>query len=92
MALGADQLGGHDGKKLGDAKEKSVEDPKPLPEGNVHPEGHTAGGNKFQDGSTMGREEKFQAHEVTKDEVLGMIIMGKKPGEVTEKELEELHS
>jgi D-xylose transport system ATP-binding protein len=31
-------------------------------------------------------------HEVTKDEVLAMIIMGKKPGEVTEKELEELHS
>jgi len=29
--------------------------------------------------------------DVTKDEVLGMIIMGKKPGEVTEKELEELH-
>ena len=31
-------------------------------------------------------------HDVTKDEVLAMIIMGKKPGEVTEKELEELHS
>jgi D-xylose transport system ATP-binding protein len=28
---------------------------------------------------------------VTKDEVLGMIIMGKKPDEVTEKELAELH-
>ena len=28
---------------------------------------------------------------VTKDEVLAMIIMGKKPGEVTEKELAELH-
>ena len=28
---------------------------------------------------------------VTKDEVLAMIIMGKKPGEVSEKDLEELH-
>ena len=28
---------------------------------------------------------------VTTDEVLGMIILGKKPGEVTEKELAELH-
>jgi hypothetical protein len=74
-----DQLGGHDKKKLGDAKNKSVEDPKALPEGNVHPEGHTAGGNKFQDGSTMGREEKFKAHEVSKDEVSGgsKSILGK---------------
>jgi D-xylose transport system ATP-binding protein len=30
--------------------------------------------------------------EVTKDEVLGMIIMGKKPGEVTERDIAELHS
>ena len=29
---------------------------------------------------------------VTKDEVLAMIIMGKKPGEVTETELAELHA
>ena len=29
--------------------------------------------------------------DVTKDEVLGMIIMGKKPGEVTEKDIETLH-
>ena len=29
--------------------------------------------------------------DVTKDEVLAMIIMGKQPGEVTEKELAELH-
>ena len=29
--------------------------------------------------------------EVTKDEVLAMIIMGKKPGEVSETELAELH-
>ena len=28
---------------------------------------------------------------VTKDEVLGMIILGKKPGEVTQKDLAELH-
>ena len=30
-------------------------------------------------------------HKVTKDEVLAMIIMGKKPEEVSEKDLEELH-
>jgi D-xylose transport system ATP-binding protein len=30
-------------------------------------------------------------HDVTKDEVLGMIIMGKKPDEVSQKELAELH-
>ena len=30
--------------------------------------------------------------EVTKDEVLGMIIMGKKPGEVTERDIQKLHS
>ena len=29
---------------------------------------------------------------VTKDEILAMIIMGKKPGEVTQTELAELHS
>jgi len=29
---------------------------------------------------------------VTKDEVLAMIIMGKKPGEITERELAELHT
>jgi D-xylose transport system ATP-binding protein len=28
---------------------------------------------------------------VTKDEVLGMIIMGKKPGEIDQKDLAELH-
>jgi len=52
------------GKPMGNAKEKAVEDPKPLSEGNVHPEGHTAGGNKFQDGKTMGREERFDAASV----------------------------
>jgi len=30
--------------------------------------------------------------DVTKDEVLAMIIMGKKPGEISEKELAELHA
>jgi D-xylose transport system ATP-binding protein len=29
--------------------------------------------------------------DVTKDEVLAMIIMGKKPGEISERELAELH-
>ena len=29
--------------------------------------------------------------DVTKDEVLAMIIMGKKPGEVSSEELAELH-
>jgi len=28
---------------------------------------------------------------VTKDEVLGMIIMGKRPGEVTDTDIAELH-
>lgn len=57
------------GKPLGKAKEKAVEAPKPLSEGNVHPEGHTAGGNKFQDGKTMGREEKFDAAKVSSSDV-----------------------
>ena len=30
-------------------------------------------------------------HDVTKDEVLGMIIMGKRPGEVTERDIATLH-
>ena len=29
--------------------------------------------------------------DVTKDEVLAMIIMGKQPGEVSDRELAELH-
>jgi D-xylose transport system ATP-binding protein len=33
-----------------------------------------------------------QKHDVTKDEVLAMIIMGKQPGEVSQRELAELHS
>jgi hypothetical protein len=30
-------------------------------------------------------------HDVTKDEVLAMIIMGKKPDEVSDRDLAELH-
>lgn len=62
-----DQLAG--GKEIGTAKEKAVEKPEPLPKGNVKPEGFTAGGNKFQDGSTMGKEQKFDAKTVSKEEV-----------------------
>jgi hypothetical protein len=67
------------GKDLGKAKEKEIADPKALPEGNVHPDGHTAGGNKFQDGSTMGAEEKFDAKQVGKEEVSkgNASLMGK---------------
>ena len=31
-------------------------------------------------------------HDVTKDEVLAMIIMGKKPGEVSREDIDELHN
>lgn len=31
-------------------------------------------------------------NEVTKDDVLGMIIMGKLPGQISQSELEELHT
>jgi hypothetical protein len=74
-----DQQAGHDGKKLGNAKEKAVEAPKCLEEGNVKPEGYTAGDNKFSDGSTLGKEEKFKAKTVGKDEVSGgkSSLMGK---------------
>lgn len=74
-----DQLGGHDDKKLGTAKEKGVEEPKALEDGNVKPEGHTAGDGKFQDGKTMGNEEKFDAKPVDKASTTGgkASIMGK---------------
>lgn len=74
-----DQQGGHSEKQLGNAKDKTVEDPKPLENGNVKPEGYTAGGNKFQDHGTLGKEEKFDAKEISKDEVSGgkQSIMGK---------------
>jgi len=52
-------------------KEKEVEDPKPVADGNLNTEGHAAGDNKFQDGKTMGAEEKFDAKEVDKSEVSG---------------------
>jgi hypothetical protein len=74
-----DQQGGHDDKKLGNAKEKSPEDPKPISEGNLSVEGHSAGDNKFQDGKTMGHEETFDAKEFDKASSTGgeKSIMGK---------------
>lgn len=70
------QAGGHD---LGKAKDKAVEDPKALDDGNVHNEAYTANDNKFSDGKTMGHEQKFDPHKVTKDEVSGgdSSLMGK---------------
>jgi hypothetical protein len=67
------------GKDLGTAKSKDVEKPKALEDGNVKPEGHTAGGNKFQDGKTMGAEEKFDAKTLTESEYTNMStsLMGK---------------
>lgn len=60
------------------AGEKAVEAPKPLDE-NVKPEGYTAGGNKFQDGSTLKNEEKFTAEEVKESDVssLESSLIGK---------------
>lgn len=67
------------GRPMGNAKEKAVEAPKPLSEGNVHPDGFTAGGNKFQDGKTMGREERFDAATINKSDVSkgSASLMGK---------------
>lgn len=62
------QAGGHN---LGDAKDKGVEDPKALEDGNVHNEAYTANDNNFSDGKTMGHEQKFDPHEITEDEVSG---------------------
>jgi hypothetical protein len=59
------------GKDLGKAKEKAVEDPKAISDGNCRPEGYMANGEKIQDGKPMGREEAFKAHELTPDEVSG---------------------
>lgn len=74
-----DQIGPHEGKELGDAKEKSPDEPKPLSEGNVALEGYSANEKKYQDKSTMGHEEAFKAHEVEKSEYTGgeKSIMGK---------------
>lgn len=59
------------GKDLGKAKEKAVEDPKAISDGNYKPEGYLANGEKIQDGKPMGREEAFKAHKLTPDEVSG---------------------
>lgn len=74
-----DQLGGHDDKKLGNAKEKGVEEPKPIADGNLETEGFSAGDKKFQDGGTMGREQKFDAKPFDKASATGgnASIMGK---------------
>lgn len=74
-----DQIGPHEGKELGAAKEKSPEDPKAISSGNLETEGHSAGDKKFQDKSTMGHEEKFDAKEFDKASATGgkASIMGK---------------
>ncbi len=48
--------------------DKAVEAPKPL-EDNVDTEGYSAGDKKFQDGGTLGNEEKFDAKEINKSDV-----------------------
>ena len=74
-----DQLGGHDSKKLGTAKEKKVEEPKPIADGNLNTEGYSAGDKKFQDGKTMGREQAFDAKQLDKGATTGgdKSLMGK---------------
>lgn len=74
-----DQLGGHDDKKLGDAKNKTPDEPKPISDGNVELEGYSAGEKKYQDGATMGHEEKFDAKPFDKGCSTGgkSSIMGK---------------
>jgi hypothetical protein len=74
-----DQIGPHKGKELGTAKDKAVEAPKPVSEGNLETEGYSAGDKKFQDKATMGHEQKFDAKEVDKGSVTGgeSSIMGK---------------
>ena len=60
-------------------KEKQVEAPKPISEGNLDQEGYSANGKKFQDGSTIKNEEKFDAKTIDKSEVSGgsSSLMGK---------------
>lgn len=74
-----DQIGPHEGKELGNAKEKAPDAPKPISEGNVALEGYSANEKKYQDKSTMGHEEAFKAHEVAESEYTGgeKSIMGK---------------
>ena len=67
------------GKPLGAAKEKEVPAPKPVADGNLETEGFSAGDKKFQDGKTMGHEQKFDAKQLDKGSVTGgeKSIMGK---------------
>lgn len=73
-----DQFLHMEGKELGDAKSKNPEEPKPLSDGNVETEGFSANDKKYQDHSTMGREETFDPHVVEKSEWTGgeKSIMG----------------
>jgi hypothetical protein len=66
-----DQQAGHDSKKLGNAKEKTVEEPKPIADGNFKSEGYAAGGDKVQDGKTMGHEQPFDAKEFDRSSTTG---------------------
>jgi len=59
------------GNKPISEKNKQVEDPKPVADGNLKTEGHAAGDNKMQDGSTLGAEKKFDAKSVDKSDVSG---------------------
>lgn len=59
------------GNKPISEKNKQVEDPKPVADGNLKSEGYAAGDNKMQDGKTMGAEQKFTAKEVDKSDVSG---------------------
>jgi len=76
VAQADEQEVGH--KKI-PAKEKGVEDPKPINEGNLEQEGYSANGKKFQDGTTMKNEQKFDAKEVNRSEITGgqASILGK---------------
>jgi len=60
-------------------KEKQVEAPKPISEGNLDQEGYSANGTKFQDGGTIKNEQKFDAKTVDKSEISGgsSSLMGK---------------
>lgn len=74
-----DQIGPHEGKELGNAKDKTPDAPKPVSEGNVELEGYSANDKKYQDGATMGHEQKFEAHKVEESEFTGgdKSLMGK---------------
>lgn len=56
-------------KSVKKAADKKVEEPEPISEGNLETDGFTAGGDKFQDGKTMGNEEKFNPEEVKESDV-----------------------